>query len=272
MDRWAKLSSQIQLSARMVYYGALSKGCERCRRRKIKVRFISPNPAVPVLNTSVLNIHTHQCDQRKPGCLRCEKAKTPCPGFRNLVEVQFRDESERVIRRARLSYGDGQPGPPPRAVRQHATPGVSPWDSHCTISLPLLEPTHDVGANFFFAHYYVCNGPALPEAVRTWLAETYYSSNNPHLALRSILEAAGLAGISNVCHDPRVAVQSKWHYGRALAALNMVLTDTVEAVTDTALMTVILLGLYEVNSLWAPGSDALSRISLANPVSVYHLQ
>ncbi|KAL3458260.1 Alpha/Beta hydrolase protein [Aspergillus heterothallicus] len=65
----------------MVYYGALSKGCELCRRRKIK------------------------CDERKPSCLRCESSNRSCPGYRDLNAISFRDESLRVVRRCARRRG-----------------------------------------------------------------------------------------------------------------------------------------------------------------------
>ncbi|PKS10301.1 hypothetical protein jhhlp_002052 [Lomentospora prolificans] len=63
----------------MVYCGKPSKGCQNCRERKIA------------------------CDQRMPGCRMCEKHNRICPGYRNIVDLMFRDESEHVIRRATKS-------------------------------------------------------------------------------------------------------------------------------------------------------------------------
>ncbi|SPO01073.1 related to negative acting factor [Cephalotrichum gorgonifer] len=60
----------------MVYCGKPSKGCQNCRDRKIA------------------------CDQRMPGCQMCEKHNRICPGYRNIVDLMFRDESEHVIWKA----------------------------------------------------------------------------------------------------------------------------------------------------------------------------
>jgi hypothetical protein len=59
------------------------------------------------------------------------------------------------------------------------------------------------------------------------------------------MEAVGMAGISNVYYAPHVLSKSREHYGRALAALNHALKSPVEAVADTTLMAVILLGMFE---------------------------
>ncbi|RFU73095.1 hypothetical protein TARUN_9163 [Trichoderma arundinaceum] len=60
----------------MVYCGKPSKGCSNCRERKIR------------------------CDQKEPGCGQCVKRQIDCPGYRNMVDLMFRDESNHVIKKA----------------------------------------------------------------------------------------------------------------------------------------------------------------------------
>ncbi|KAG6016754.1 hypothetical protein E4U43_003188 [Claviceps pusilla] len=60
----------------MVYCGKPSKGCSNCRERKIR------------------------CDQKEPACGQCDKRRQTCPGYRNMVDLMFRDESHHVIKRA----------------------------------------------------------------------------------------------------------------------------------------------------------------------------
>ncbi|UZP39086.1 hypothetical protein NXS19_006902 [Fusarium pseudograminearum] len=52
----------------MVFPGALSRGCDRCRKRKIK------------------------CDGRRPGCKRCELYKASCPGYDRPLAFRFHGE------------------------------------------------------------------------------------------------------------------------------------------------------------------------------------
>ncbi|KAH8801680.1 hypothetical protein F5884DRAFT_524046 [Xylogone sp. PMI_703] len=61
----------------MVYCGKPSKGCQNCRERKIR------------------------CDQARPGCGQCAKVQKECPGYRNLIDLAFRNESDNVIRKAK---------------------------------------------------------------------------------------------------------------------------------------------------------------------------
>ncbi|EHK51027.1 hypothetical protein TRIATDRAFT_279683 [Trichoderma atroviride IMI 206040] len=87
----------------MVYCGKPSKGCSHCRERKIR------------------------CDQKEPGCGQCIKRHIECPGYRNMVDLMFRDESHDVIKKAtsakprikKLKHGG-------RAAPKLATPQIAP--------------------------------------------------------------------------------------------------------------------------------------------------
>jgi hypothetical protein len=184
-----------------------------------------------------------KCDQRKPSCSRCEKAKAQCPGYRNLADVLFRDDTERIMRRARILNGDVD-------VSQTASlsePFLSSrhWSPLTPMSRPLSQPITELAATFFFAKYYACDGPPGPDGSQLWLVRAY-SELPPSHALRAVIEAAGMAGISNVHHAPSLDTRSKQQYGRALEALKHSLSDPREAVADTTLMTVNLFGLFEV--------------------------
>jgi hypothetical protein len=135
-------------------------------------------------------------------------------------------------------------------VTEHQPPsGVALSRSQYTRLHPVLsQPITDVAANFFFTKYYSCDGPPLPDGSFGWLAEAY-SEDPPILGLRAVIEAAGMAGISNVQCAPSVASESRKRYGRAIEAIKRSLSDPGEAVADTTLMTVILSGLFEVSSL-----------------------
>ncbi|KAF2095066.1 hypothetical protein NA57DRAFT_44915 [Rhizodiscina lignyota] len=211
----------------MVYYGVMSKGCHRCRQRKVKAC------SIPCLIC--------------PGCLRCEKAKTKCPGFRNLTDVMFRDESERIIRKARKLEGDNQiEQPRPPIMQESLLEFAASLVSACAYRV-LSQPVNEIGVQFFFSNY-SCYEPPLSEAYHVWLTNAYREAPANH-ALRAAIEAAGMAGISNTFYAPEVASRSKEKYGQALAATKQALCDPAEAVADTTLITVILLGLFEFITL-----------------------
>ncbi|KAF4636801.1 hypothetical protein G7Y89_g1296 [Cudoniella acicularis] len=61
----------------MVYCGKPSRGCQTCRTRKIR------------------------CDQATPACGQCLKAEKECPGYRDMLSLSFRDESDAVVEKAK---------------------------------------------------------------------------------------------------------------------------------------------------------------------------
>ncbi|CAK1364840.1 unnamed protein product [Cercospora beticola] len=65
----------------MPFRGRPSRGCETCRRRKIK------------------------CDLRESGCEKCEKAGWKCEGYRDLTSLLFHDESDRIIKKVHAQKG-----------------------------------------------------------------------------------------------------------------------------------------------------------------------
>ncbi|KAL2859337.1 hypothetical protein BJX68DRAFT_226138 [Aspergillus pseudodeflectus] len=80
----------------MVFCGKPSKGCHSCRTRKIL------------------------CDQGRPGCSQCLQGGWECPGYRDTLSLMFRDESERVIRKA--TTGSLSKRSPQTSKRSRAAP------------------------------------------------------------------------------------------------------------------------------------------------------
>ncbi len=236
----------------MVYYGALSKGCQRCRRRKIKAcRWHDGFAANPSTHLP-LTCCCRQCDARKPACLRCERSGIQCPGYRDLGEILFRDESERV---ARWFCDAAQSEESPSTQQVLAVSAVSPripaiarrkpaWLTPGRVAYSISQPAVELGTCFFFAKYLSKEAPFSGEYC-DWVSQSY-SQGRPSHALRATIEAVGMAGMSNVSHAPLLASRSKQRYCEALAAVKLDLADPVQAAADATLMAVILLGLFEV--------------------------
>lgn len=102
----------------------------------------------------------------------------------------------------------------------------------------------DIAAGFYFMNYTFDN-PPLSKEYNEWLLQAYQNDRSDG-ALRSIIDAVGLAALANIYHAPDFATVSKERYCHALGSVRSVLQDPVAAAEDTIFMTVILLGLYEV--------------------------
>ncbi|OAQ89772.1 fungal specific transcription factor domain-containing protein [Purpureocillium lilacinum] len=206
----------------MVYYGVLSRGCQRCRKRKIK------------------------CDEQKPGCLRCHRSDVPCPGYRDLDHVRFRDDTRRTILRAgnRETQAPGRIHVSRMNSQDILSPRPSVSDSGNAIrrAIPRAIPVrhHELSASFYFSKYAFHEVP-LSEAYQSWLTESYRDAP----VLKAAIEAVGMAGMSNVLYAPHLEVQARKRYSEALASTQQALNDADHAADDTTLMAVILLGLFE---------------------------
>lgn len=210
----------------MVYYGKLSKGCERCRRLKVR------------------------CDQRKPGCSRCERTKAACPGYRNLVDFVFRDDSASTVKRFRRdadaerdefeSIQHRQFGATSSPPSSWSVQGVSPISFPPIHSLP--QPAAEVAATFYF-HNFNIQGPPLSKA--TSHGTSLISPESPPAALVAI-EAIGLAALSNIRGgDQGLFQRARARYSQALRGTNQALADPQRAACDSTAVTVLLLSQFE---------------------------
>ncbi|KAF2260281.1 hypothetical protein CC78DRAFT_28884 [Lojkania enalia] len=196
----------------MVYYGAISRGCERCRRRKVK------------------------CDERKPQCLKCEMLQKQCPGYRDLNRILFRDETKRIAQKSRKEWNQL---PKSRKTTSIQLPILSLISTR--VLYPLAQPIDEYAANFYFSKYIFVESP-FSEGYYAWLAQSY--SQNGHI-LRTAIEAVGLAAISNMMYAPRVATRSKIQYCKTLTCIRRAIDNPIEATSDSTLMAVILVVLFE---------------------------
>jgi hypothetical protein len=103
-----------------------------------------------------------------------------------------------------------------------------------------------LGANFFFTKYSFTEEPLFP-GYHDWLAQTYLDDNHRHShILRPVIEAVGLAGLSNLNYAERFEAKAKEQYCASLAGLKHVLNDPAQVTEDTTLLAVILLIFFEV--------------------------
>lgn len=64
----------------MVNTGHPSRACKICRVRRIK------------------------CDELKPACMKCQKSGWICPGHKSAFDLKLRDETQSVIRKAKIAH------------------------------------------------------------------------------------------------------------------------------------------------------------------------
>ncbi|OAL68744.1 hypothetical protein A7D00_7310 [Trichophyton violaceum] len=170
----------------MVYCGKPSKGCNECRRRKIK------------------------CDQTEPSCLQCSKGGRTCTGYRNQLDLMFRDE----------------------------TPSSNtPEEVSRSLSISLKQQ-----ATCFFLHNYVV--PCIPTSGRVGYLHSLQSTTSD--AVLACMASVGMATLANINYSADLRIAAREQYGHALSLTNAMLRDPVKARQPAALDTVMLLGMFEV--------------------------
>ncbi|KAK4151769.1 hypothetical protein C8A00DRAFT_16860 [Chaetomidium leptoderma] len=255
----------------MVYCGKPSKGCSNCRERKIR------------------------CDQREPGCGQCDKRQQKCPGYRNLVDLMFRDESSHVIKKAKArarkkanNLGLSQPATPsdsegrlsltpePRTrtlslvvppTPTASSPGgleaahhddsmlMSPESGSWPLTPPMaqlynLAPScQENGFAYFFSRY-VTADETVSHQKFDFLRDVWKpSSSMPDAQIDGVLAsmtAVGLMGLASTARSPDLMDAARKSYGTALRLTNHALQDPAEAVKDTTMLSILILGVFEM--------------------------
>ncbi|KAK4639711.1 hypothetical protein QC761_710740 [Podospora bellae-mahoneyi] len=254
----------------MVYCGKPSKGCSNCRDRKIR------------------------CDQRAPGCGQCEKRHQTCPGYRNLVDLMFRDESSHVIKKAkararkkgnlivepstpsgsegRLSVTPEPRGKPSVTIVVPATPApTSPADSDAwgfddsllmspeSGSWPTTPPAmalynipavcQEHGFAFFFSRFVTAHETACHQKFdfvrEVWKPSRTKRERQVDSVLAS-LTAVGLMGMASLQRRNDLMDAARKSYGVALGLTKDALKDPAEAVKDSTMLSILILGVFEM--------------------------
>ncbi|KAF6233116.1 hypothetical protein HO173_008660 [Letharia columbiana] len=226
----------------MVYCGRPSKGCAPCRAKRTK------------------------CDQTRPHCGQCRRAHRECPGYRAEQDAVFRNETSKVVAKAQTGtkWEISMPVSPIRPIELTGDGDVRNLAidfSAATVQMvertkvtirTLSVPLEDE-ATYYFFHNFV---PADPASLTTYsdVLPTVYRQDSSFNALPKIIEAIGLAGISNVKQAPELMVAAGQKYARVLRAITASIQNSKEVSTDQTLMAVMLLGLFETVTCSNPES------------------
>lgn len=165
------------------------------------------------------------------------RARVDCPGYRDLVDLGFRDQSEEVIRKSqRLTRK--------RTVPDVASTAASALDEGGAPSPRRIPayPVQELAKGYIFSNY-MAGGPRgghMPYLVPL--------INDPrNSAVNAALNAVGLAALSNIRLAPQMMLKARREYTTALSQTNRALKDSVMSKRDDILAAVLLLGMFEVS-------------------------
>ncbi|PWY76036.1 hypothetical protein BO94DRAFT_473979 [Aspergillus sclerotioniger CBS 115572] len=210
----------------MVYCGKPSTACDRCRPRRLK------------------------CDRSTPSCSQCMRARVPCPGYRDTLDLNFRDQSDDVIRKAKQ--------------QSHRRSVVTAKSNQQVVrSAPLLSfglrpPPDELAKGYFFTNFGGCHMPYL----------LMKSKHSLECSINAGLTAVGLAALSNLHMSPRLMLAARRHYATALSQTNHALGDASSFRKDETLAGVALLSTFELVTCgdgsfidrWAKHMDGAAKL------------
>lgn len=151
-------------------------------------------------------------------CSACLRARVESCEYREVLGLSFRDESEKVVRKA----------------QEKTTRKPSPCQG-------LTCPTWSLARGYMYTNYMTTNhfGGYLPCLVA--LTDRW-----PHSALPAAITAVGLAALANIRQCPRMMLEARQECTTAISLTKSALNNSVVAKRDDVLATVVMLSIFEV--------------------------
>lgn len=227
----------------MVYCGKASQGCQSCRGRRIK------------------------CDKKTPECSQCIRVGKKCPGYRDQLSLMFRDESSKVIQKVQAQWGS--PGSPVDGDRESSSqppgsltivpasrrscgppagpmPPIYPVTTQETAPAKIprrVEPNLDQRGLKFYVERYLLNHPDSPRTPE--LMDLYFGGEE---AIRNVMIAVGLAGMSNLLGNKSMSLVARSKYVIALKQTGQLIASASRehGPVMKPLRSIVTLALFEV--------------------------
>ncbi|KAL6916484.1 hypothetical protein FSHL1_007932 [Fusarium sambucinum] len=203
----------------MVFPGTLSRGCDRCRKRKIK------------------------CDGRRPGCRRCELYKASCPGYDRPLAFRFHGEPGHSLVR-------GEPiarrkSAQPLVLSKGSSHGLTPTRFTSIVVARQPQPSFEDESLAFFLHEY-CVPPA-PGVILGHMEflEGMYRDSSRSSCIRPATLAIAHMALSRHYKSSTLYVAARGHYGAALRTVNRDLSVSKRPLKDETLVSLMLMGMIE---------------------------
>lgn len=188
-----------------------------------------------------LLISSSQCDRTEPACLNCQQARFACPGYRNMVDLNFRDQSQHVIDKAQQAYyGQKSKAGMLSAKKTKHVQSIQP--TSCLVSKIATDQPICI-----FLHSYVPSD-SVPVKAQLTMSQIVTQAKSS-CAVRCAISSIGLAMLANTRNEPSLMNEARKEYTTALRLTNSALRHESDFLQDTTLSAVLLLGMFEVRTL-----------------------
>lgn len=199
-----------------------------------------------------MSLTVSQCDQRLPGCARCETYGKPCPGydkgFKFIVGKPYRSKRPR-----RITDNDSSPSATTQFTGSDAgTPGQAAIRTESPTSLISAGANVLQGLSALIDDFCEPRPANQKHAVFHWfgyLPSVYGQSRT----LDATIETFVAHHFGKILQNDQMVVFARSTYGEALRRLRRSLTHSSECLSTNIFCAVVLLCLYEVTQHF-PGS------------------
>lgn len=168
------------------------------------------------------------------------RAQVECPGYRDPLDLCFRDQSQAVIRKSQ------QPTCSRRTVAAESQLVTTPvHTSGPRVASPqagLQDDTQELARGYLFCNY--MSGGSRADHM-SYLLPLIKDQRNS--AVNTALNAVGLAALSNIRMSHQMMIKARRAYTMALSQTNQALRDPIKSKQDEILAAVVLLGTFEVS-------------------------
>lgn len=193
----------------MVFRGKPSRACLQCRKRKLRV---SLKPCVPV--SKILRIDCSKCDLQPIECGQCARASLICSGYRDASQLRIRDETQLVQSRELLRQSK-------------------------RVERTLDDCIDDKARCAFFFHYVTGFSKVFD------ILEYLYMHQSGQTPLQASVEAVSLAFFFFQYNSTKAQHLARKRYLLALPQVNQALQSPTHASSNSTLLAVLLLDLFE---------------------------
>lgn len=224
--------------------GGPSKGCNRCKRLKVKVIciYICADPS--------LNSLTHyQCDEAKPACLRCERAKQKCTGYVDTATFDARVRFETGLGNRRVTRSRRSKQKPPGPVvapAQKRAPlkkvSIKKDELSLEAAILLFKTAHIASYDSVHFSWDSTSDDCLERCI------SIMNESDDDSSLKHAMSAVYNGFYSFISKSRAMEQDAETSFAAAVSLARAALEDPVESKSDATLLTVLLLSMFEVSS------------------------
>lgn len=171
-----------------------------------------------------------------------------CGGYRDLASLAFRNETDHVIRRAKGKgrRDKGTPSDEQQLLSININNAATSFNSLAPNFVSSgIQPTHEELGSGYFLSTLVAASKHKFYGFLDFIADVYVADDYNEILLGG-MSAVGLAALGNTFRYPPWQADARRMYVKTVQKVNNALNSPKEATRDGILMTIIVLGLFEV--------------------------